>query len=119
MIIIKKILDITSKENLIESIAEICDCNKDSILNIGGYKISIIDDSIVADRTEVFPDIKRKGRVFKSSKLNERYDLSIYIDNGIIEMFINDGKYVISNIVYGLKSKIELNNIETIKLLKL
>ena len=93
--------------------------NKDSILNIGGYKISIIDDSIVADRTEVFPDIKRKGRVFKSSKLNERYDLSIYIDNGIIEMFINDGKYVISNIVYGLKSKIELNNIETIKLLKL
>ena len=34
-------------------------------------------------------------------------------------MFINDGKYVISNIVYGLKSKIELNNIETIKLLKL
>lgn len=93
--------------------------NKDSILNIGGYKISIIDDSIVADRTEVFPDIKRKGRVFKSSKLNERYDLSIYIDNGIIEMFINDGKYVISNIVYGLKSKIELNNIEIIKLLKL
>ena len=93
--------------------------NKDSILNIGGYKISIIDDSIVADRTEVFPDIKRKGRVFKSSKLNERYDLSIYIDNGIIEMFINDGKYVISNIVYGLESKIELNNIETIKLLKL
>lgn len=93
--------------------------NEDSILNIGGYKISVIDDSIVADRSEVFPELKRKGRVFKSSKLNSRYDLSIYIDNGIIEMFINDGKYVISNIVYGLKSKIELNNIETIKLLKL
>lgn len=93
--------------------------NKDSILNIGGYKISIIDDSIVADRSELFPEVKRKGRVFKSSKLNGRYDLSIYIDNGIIEIFINDGKYVISNIVYGLKSKIEFNNIETIKLLKL
>lgn len=93
--------------------------NKDSVLDIGGYKISIIDDSIVADRSEVFPEVKRKGRVFKSSKLNGRYDLSIYIDNGIIEIFINDGKYVISNIVYGLKSKIEFNNIETIKLLKL
>lgn len=93
--------------------------NEDSILNIGGYKISVIDDSIVADRSEVFPELKRKGRVFNSSKLNGRYDLSIYIDNGIIEMFINDGKYVISNIVYGLKSKIELNNIETIELLKL
>ena len=93
--------------------------NKDSMLNIGGYKISIIDDSIVADRTEVFPDIKRKGRVFRSSKLNERYDLSIYIDNGIIEVFINDGKYVISNIVYGLESKIEFNNIEIIKLFKI
>ena len=93
--------------------------NKDSVLDIGGYKISIVDDSIVTDRSKVFPDMKRKGRVFKSSKLNGRYDLSIYIDNGIIEIFINDGKYVISNIVYGLESKIEVHNIETIRLLKI
>ena len=93
--------------------------NKHSVLDIGGYKISIVDDSIVTDRSKVFPDMKRKGRVFKSSKLNGRYDLSIYIDNGIIEIFINDGKYVISNIVYGLESKIEVNNIETIRLLKM
>ena len=93
--------------------------NEESILNIGGYKISVSEDMIVADRTEVFPELNRKGRVFNSSKLNGRYELKIYIDSGIIEIFINEGKYVISNIVYNLTSNIEANNVEKIEMLKL
>lgn len=93
--------------------------NEESILNIGGYKISVIEDMIVADRTEVFPELNRKGRVFNSSKLNGRYELKIYIDSGIIEIFINEGKYVISNIVYNLTSNIEANNVEKIEMFKL
>ena len=85
--------------------------NEESVLNIGGYKISVNKDKIVADRSEVFPEIKGIGRVFNSSKLNGRYELNIYIDNGIIEIFINDGKYVISNILYNLKSNIEAINV--------
>ena len=93
--------------------------NEESILNIGGYKISVNKDKIVADRIEVFPELKRKGRVFNSSKLNGKYELKIYIDNGIIEIFINEGKYVISNIVYNLKSNIEVSNVENIEMFKL
>ena len=93
--------------------------NEESILNIGGYKISVSEDMIVADRTEVFPELNRKGRVFNSSKLNGRYELKIYIDSGIIEIFINEGKYVISNIVYNLTSNIEANNVEKIEMFKL
>lgn len=93
--------------------------NEESILNIGGYKISVSEDMIVADRTEVFPELNRKGRVFNSSKLNGRYELKIYIDSGIIEIFINEGKYVISNIVYKLTSNIEANNVEKIEMFKL
>lgn len=43
-------------------------------------------------------------------------ELKIYIDNGIIEVFINDGKYVISNIVYDLKSYVKVNGIEKIEI---
>lgn len=93
--------------------------NEESVLNIGGYKISVNKDKIVADRSEVFPEIKGIGRVFNSSKLNGKYELNIYIDNGIIEIFINDGKYVISNIVYNLKSNIEAINVNNIEMFKL
>ena len=53
---------------------------------------------------------------FKSSILKGKYELKIYIDNGIIEVFINDGKYVISNIVYDLKSYVKVNGIEKIEI---
>lgn len=48
--------------------------------------------------------------------LKGKYELKIYIDNGIIEVFINDGKYVISNIVYDLKSYVKVNGIEKIEI---
>ncbi|CDB15231.1 sucrose-6-phosphate hydrolase [Clostridium sp. CAG:221] len=54
--------------------------------------------------------------MFKSSILKGKYELKIYIDNGIIEVFINDGKYVISNIVYDLKSYVKVNGIEKIEI---
>ena len=54
--------------------------------------------------------------MFKSSILKRKYELKIYIDNGIIEVFINDGKYVISNIVYDLKSYVKVNGIEKIEI---
>lgn len=54
--------------------------------------------------------------MFKSSILKGKYELKIYIDNGIIEVFINDGKYVISNIDYDLKSYVKVNGIEKIEI---
>ena len=89
---------------------------ENSVLDIGGYKIFIEDHRVVVDRSEVFVETNKVGKMFKSSILKGKYELKIYIDNGIIEVFINDGKYVISNIVYDLKSYVKVNGIEKIEI---
>ena len=98
-----------AKSNFTNQMIEIADENENSIFNV--QKILLYSSANAISNS--------KDQSLKDMSICQYTDLSIYIDNGIIEMFINDGKYVISNIVYGLKSKIELNNIETIKLLKL
>ena len=71
MIIIKKILDITSKENLIESIAEICDCNKDSILNY--IKTASVFTHTPKEEIKLEPFFKALGLKFQNK--SELYDL--------------------------------------------
>ncbi|WP_294157180.1 glycoside hydrolase family 32 protein [uncultured Clostridium sp.] len=88
-------------------------------INIGGYKIYVADDRIVADRSEVFVDCDLKAVEFKSSKLDGRYDLDIFIDKGIIEIFINDGQYVITNVVYYMKPSVEYDNVCELKMFEM
>ena len=35
-----------------------------------------------------------------------RYKLDIFVEPNLIEVFVNDGEYVISNVVYGLGNMI-------------
>lgn len=88
-------------------------------INIGGYKIHVADDRIVADRSEVFADCDFKAVEFKSSKLDGRYDLDIFIDKGIIEIFINSGQYVITNVVYNMKPSVEYDNVCELKMFEM
>ena len=85
-------------------------------INIGGYKISVKDDRIVADRSDVFIDCDLKAVEFKSSKLDGTYDLDIFVDKGIVEIFINDGQYVITNVVYNMNSSIGYDNADELKI---
>ena len=34
------------------------------------------------------------------------YDVEIYVDKNLIEVFVNNGEYVISHVVYGLSDEI-------------
>ena len=79
-------------------------------INIGGFKIHVSDDRIVTDRSNVFVDCDFKAVEFKSSKLDGRYDLDIFIDKGIVEVFINNGRYVITNVVYNMKQSVVYDN---------
>lgn len=88
-------------------------------INIGGYKISVKDDRIISDRSDVFVECNIKAVEFKSSKLEGKYDLDIFIDKGIIEIFINDGRYVITNVVYNMKSFIEYNSVNELHIYKM
>ena len=46
--------------------------------------------------------------------LKDGFSLEIYVDENIIEVFVNNGEYVITNAVYDLTEKIIVNeNAET------
>lgn len=76
-------------------------------LNIGGYKIWVERDFIKTDRSEVFADIEGHRMISSTPKLYENYRLDIFVDPNLIEVFVNDGEYVISNVVYGLGDYVE------------
>lgn len=71
-------------------------------LNIGGYRIWEKEDRLWTDRSEVFAGIKDYKLINITPKLGGRYELDIFVSPNLIEIFVNNGQHVISNIVYGL-----------------
>lgn len=88
-------------------------------INIGEYKIQVENDRIVVNRSKVFANCDFKAVEFKSSKLDGKYDLDIFIDKGIIETFINSGQHVITNVVYNMKQFVEYDNVLEFKILEM
>ena len=79
----------------------------DEGLDIGGYRIWIEDDAVWTDRSRVFAGIKDHKLVSVTPKLEGKYGLDIYVSENLIEVFVNGGQYVISNVVYGLGNEIQ------------
>lgn len=72
-------------------------------LTIGGYRIWEENDCIHANRSQVF-DVGDNFRFVSSTpKLGGKYDLDIFVEPNLIEIFINDGQYTLSHVVYGLQ----------------
>ena len=69
-------------------------------MNIGGLKLYIQDDCLCCDRTKISIQKNKVCNVNQTPKLNHQYQLDIYYDYHIFEIFINDGYYVLSQIVY-------------------
>ncbi len=86
--------------------------NKDSYLNFGGFKISVEDDKIVLDRKDVSVEHDKVCNLTYSEPLNNNYNVEIYYDYHVFEIFINDGKYVMSQVVYDLNDNVEINNVD-------
>ena len=76
-------------------------------LDVGGYKIWIEDGRICADRTAVFPNLPDKFLICRTPELLEGNKLEVYVDENLIEIFANDGEYVLSNCVYGLGKEVK------------
>lgn len=79
----------------------------DESLDIGGYRIWIEDDAVWTDRSRVFAGIKNHKLVSVTPKLEGKCELDIYVSENLIEVFVNGGQYVISNVVYGLGNEIQ------------
>lgn len=79
-------------------------------ISVGGYVIKRENDKIATDRSEVF-NIKGNYRLIAETPvINDGYELEIYVDGHLVEVFINNGEYVISNVVYGLTEEITGKN---------
>lgn len=76
-------------------------------LNVGGYILWIEDDCLRTDRSTVYPTAGAPRLVNRTPKLGGRYELDIFVEPNLIEIFVNSGQYVLSNVVYNLKPYIE------------
>lgn len=71
-------------------------------LDIGGYKIWTDRGFVKTDRSKVFADIDGHRLISTTPKAEGECRLDIFVDRNLIEVFVNDGQYVVSNVVYGL-----------------
>lgn len=83
------------------------DLQEGSFISVGGYRISRENGKIVADRTKVFPNLTEYHTKFETPEIKEGTHLDIYVDKNLIEVYVNDGEYVVSNAVYNLGQEIE------------
>ena len=72
-------------------------------LNIGGFKIHMKRNTIHTDRRAVFPKNTNLRNTFELPSYAKEYKLSIIVAPNIIEIFVDDGKYTLTNTVYHLK----------------
>lgn len=76
-------------------------------LDVGGYEIWIEEDCLRTDRSKVFPAKGVPRLVSSTPKLGGRYELDIFVEPNLIEIFANGGQFVLSNVVYDSKPYIE------------
>lgn len=90
----------------------VANLNNNSKLNLGGFKLWIEDDCLVINRKEVSINADKVCNEVKSEKLDNEYQIELYYDYHVFEVFINDGKYVMSQVVYDLNDNYSLDNVE-------
>lgn len=85
-------------------------------VNIGGYRIFRKGGRICTDRSQVFckrPDYRME---FETPELKDGYRIEVYVDANLIEVYVNDGEYVITNMIYGLGDEIQADDPEKVQL---
>lgn len=92
------------------------DMKENSQINLGGLKLYIKDDCLYADRRDVSIEHELVCNVTHTAELNHQYHLDIYYDQHIFEIFINDGYYTFSQIVYDLDDSYEWTDVENVNM---
>ena len=84
--------------------------------DIGGFRISREKGCVRADRSAVFPSFEGAHLVSETPPIRGKAHLEILVDRNLIEIYVNDGEYVISNAVYGVEERIAAEGKEGIRL---
>lgn len=68
-------------------------------INIGGYRICYRENRVYTDRSSVMGEKKDVRMRFQTPDVSAGCALEIYVEPHLIEIFVNDGEYVISSSV--------------------
>ena len=86
-------------------------------INIGGFLITRKGNRIITDRTKVYPaNVEGAHLISETPEIRDGFRLEVLVDSNLIEVYINDGEYVISNAVYDLEDKISCSTDKALRL---
>lgn len=84
-----------------------CSLEDGERVDIGGYLIYRRGNVIGTDRSRVFVDGENQECEFYTPELKGGFRIEAYVDEHLIEVYVNDGEYVITNTVYGLGKEMQ------------
>lgn len=90
----------------------VADLNSNSYLNLGGFMIDIQDDCLHINRENVSIVANKVCNDVVSPQLHGHYHIELYYDYHVFEIFINHGKYTMSQVVYEFDDHIDFKNVE-------
>lgn len=75
--------------------------------DLGGLLITRDKDRVSVDRSSVYPAFEGAHLISVTPPLKNGCRLEVLVDPNLVEIYINDGEYVISNSVYGMTKEIQ------------
>ena len=109
--------EITSPAEASEGCYRAClELEEGETVNVGGYQIRAAGNRIHTDRHQVFPSLEHWRKEFQTPKLTDGYHLDIYVDPNLIEVYVNQGEYVITSTVYGLQTILQTDTANPVRL---
>lgn len=79
-------------------------------IDVGGYRIYRKGNQICTDRRLTAGNERECRMQFETPEIKKGGHVEILVDSNLIEVFVNDGEYIISNAVYGVGKEIKTNN---------
>lgn len=76
-----------------------CSLQEGQEINVGGYKIYRTNHCLYTDRSAVFTE--KENTLFYTPGLKNGCNIDVYVDEHLIEVYVNQGEYVITNAVWG------------------
>lgn len=110
----REITDITQASP--EGCMAVFDLADGETADIGGFLIKREGNRIRTDRSAVYPSFEGAHLLSETPELKEGCTLEVLVDENLIEIYINNGEYVISNAVYGLGKQLQVNGSSFLRL---
>lgn len=82
-------------------------------IDVGGFQIMRKGNRVYTDRSGLLDETWDMQTEFSTPDLRDGSQIDVYVDPNLIEVFINDGEYVISNCIYNLGK--EIHNAKNVK----